>query len=131
MNFLEKKLELQKLKRGAEVELDSGEKVIFGRVKQKRFEGHFEGLPHSYNIPIERFKRVLNENVGKKEKVTLNLVKNELFYVEKGGFLVVLFFNYRKGNTVYAINPLNWAEVRVDESLIYGKVKDLKNEKGK
>lgn len=114
-------MELSNLTLGSVVELTSGEKAEFIKLKRKNFEGKIDGK--LYNIPISLFKKVLEVKEEGINSEYLDLNKGDLFIINDGknNALVFKFEEIRNGRII-GTNPITDAKTRIDTRLFFKKL---------
>jgi len=119
----DKLAEVSKLNRGDKIQLRSGEKVEFIRLKRKKFLGVIDGT--TYNISVNAFDKLLEEAEDNTEEILDSLEAGDYFYIEsnRGGNALLFKFKRMKNNKIIGINPISNSRTRIDKELFVNKVK--------
>ena len=113
---------LVNLKEGSKVLLTSGEEATFIRFKKKNFVAIIKDK--SYNVPIEMFKKVLQEATLNEGYKTLKI--GEPFYISTGKDAILFTFSGIKNGRIVGTCPITKTLTNIDASMYAGKVSELK-----
>lgn len=107
---------------GDKVKLTDGSVAVFGRLKQKNFEGNIDGTP--FNIPVNMFVEVVEKTsyADKENAAFKELTPNDWFYINKNSKAILFQFMGFEGKTIIGKNPINNGRTRIDPSLYAGKI---------
>jgi len=129
------------VKEGTTVKLKNGQTAIFVRLKQKKFIGTMDGK--NYDIPITWYAGIVEKEttpVSEEERIKKclaelekiqgfdyhNLIKGELFYINKKENALLFIFDKISGNKVIGINPITNIPAKIDTSFTFTRVCDIK-----
>jgi|GEM_PF-4054306 len=129
------------VKEGYIVKLINGQTAEFVRIKQKKFIGIMDGK--KFDIPIEWYAGILEKkttSISEEERVKKclaeleetqgfdyhNLVKGELFYINKKENALLFIFDKIIGNKVIGISPISKIPNKIDTSFTFTRVCDIK-----